>query len=313
VKVREPFANLLTQGMVLNDIYSRRSEDGRVTYFNPADVEVKVDAKGQRLGAILASDGLPVEWEGMRTMSKSKENGVDPADLVTKLGADSVRLFMMFKAPPEDTLEWSDDGVQGAFRFMKRLWKAVHDHVGVSGERAGLRGPALDPSSLTPPQRDMRHLVHQTLVKVTDDIGRRRTFNTAIAAVMELMNALAKFEDGSPQGRAVTQEALEFIVLMLSPIVPHAAHSLWHALGNAGAIVDAPWPRPDTSALARDTIEIVVQVNGKLRSRITVETDADDEAIRSAALADANVQRFVEGKAVRKVIIVRGKLVNVVA
>jgi len=307
VRLREPFANLLTQGMVLNDIYSRKDADGRVTYFNPADVEVGLDAKGQRVGAVLRSDGRAVDWEGMRTMSKSKENGVDPTALVEKLGADSVRLFMMFKAPPEDTLEWSDDGVQGAFRFMKRLWKAVYDHVSAGGERA-----ALDPAVLTAEQREMRHLVHQTLVKVTDDVGRRRTFNTAIAAVMELMNALAKFEDAAPQGRAVAQEALELIVLMLSPIVPHAAHALWHELGHSGAIVDAPWPSSDAGALAQDAIEIVAQVNGKLRSRITVPADADEEAIKAAALADANVRRFVEGRPVRKVIVVKGRLVNVV-
>jgi leucyl-tRNA synthetase len=306
VNLREPFANLLTQGMVLNDIYSRKGADGRVTYFNPSEVTVQRDAKGERIGAVLARDGQAVDWEGMRTMSKSKENGVDPTALVEKLGADSVRLFMMFKAPPEDTLEWSDDGVQGAFRFLKRVWKSVHDHVS-----AGKPAP-LDAASLTAAQKDMRHLAHQTVVKVTDDIGRRRTFNTAIAAVMELMNALAKFEDASLQGRAVVQEALEFIVLMLSPIVPHIAHALWHELGHQGAIVDAPWPKADARALAQDTIELVVQVNGKLRSQIQVPVDAEEAVIRAAALADANVQRFVEGKPVRKVIVVKGRLVNVV-
>jgi leucyl-tRNA synthetase len=190
---------------------------------------------------------------------------------------------------------------------MKRLWKAVHDHVSAGGPRG-----VLDAANLTAAQREMRHLAHQTLVKVTDDVGRRRTFNTAIAAVMELMNALAKFEDGSPQGRAVAQEALEFVVLMLSPIVPHAAHALWHELGHAGAIVDAPWPKPDEEALARETIELVVQVNGKLRSQIHVATDADNPTIEAAALADANVQRFIDGKPIRKVIVVKGRLVNVV-
>jgi len=307
VNLREPFANLLTQGMVLNDIYSRK-EGQVVVNFHPDDVEVKRDAKGERTGVhLLKSDGQAVTWEGMRTMSKSKGNGVDPTQLVETLGADSVRLFMMFKAPPEDTLEWSDDGVQGAFRFVKRLWKAVHDHVSSGGERA-----VLDVSALNAAQKEMRHLVHQTVVKVTDDIGRRRTFNTAIAAVMELMNALARFEDQSAQGRAVTQEALEFIVLMLSPIVPHVAHSLWNSLGHEGAIVDAPWPKADASALAQDTIELVVQVNGKLRGQIRVAASADEATIRAAALADENAQRFIEGKPVRKVIVVKGRLVNVV-
>ncbi len=314
--LREPFSNLLTQGMVLNDIYSR-TVAGRTTYFNPADVDVQVDAKGQRSGALLRSDGKAVDWEGIRTMSKSKENGVDPAALVEKLGADSVRLFMMFKAPPEDTLEWSDDGVQGAFRFMKRLWKAVYDHVSTGGAVTGgavggRERAAVEHAALTPTQREMRHLVHQALVKVSDDVGRRRTFNTAIAAVMELMNALAKFADATPQGRAVTQEALEFIVLMLSPIVPHAAHTLWHELGHAGAIVDARWPKADAAALATDAVEMVVQVNGKLRSHVVVAVDASEDTIKAAALADANVQRFVEGRPVRKLIVVKGRLVNVV-
>jgi leucyl-tRNA synthetase len=208
--------------------------------------------------------------------------------------------------PPEDTLLWSDEGVQGAFRFLKKLWKAVYEHVS--------RGPAaaLDKSALSMAQRDLRHLVHETLVKVTDDISRRRKFNTAIAANMELMNALARFEDRSPSGRAVLQEALEHVVVMLSPVVPHICHSLWHALGRDSAIVDERWPVPDPDAVVQDMLEIVVQVNGKLRGRISVPASADDEALRQAALSDANVQRFVLDKPIRKVIVVKGKLVNVV-
>jgi leucyl-tRNA synthetase len=309
VKVKEPFSNLLTQGMVLNDIYSRKTPEGRIQYFNPADVDVQLDAKGARIGATLKADGQPVDWEGMRTMSKSKNNGVDPQALVARYGADSVRLFMMFKAPPEDTLEWSDDGVEGAARFMRRLWRVVYEHVS-----AGLPGEAAlaDASALTPAQRDIRHAVHSTLAKVTDDIGRRRVFNTAIAAVMELMNALAKFDDASEQGRAVRHEALELIVQMLSPIVPHAAHALWRALGHDDLLMNRAWPKPDPAALAQDSIEIVVQVNGKLRGRVSVPTNAAEAQVREAALADANVQKWVEGKTVRKVIVVPGKLVNVV-
>jgi leucyl-tRNA synthetase len=309
VNVQEPFQNLLTQGMVLNDIYSRRTPEGRVQYFNPADVEVRFDAKGARIGATLKADGQPVDWEGMRTMSKSKNNGVDPQKLVNEYGADSVRLFMMFKAPPEDTLEWSDDGVEGAARFMRRLWRMVYEHVSTS---AGQAAVALDASSLNDAQRAMRRAAHATLAKVTDDIGRRRVFNTAIAAVMELMNSLAKFEDASAEGRAIVQETLELIVQMLSPIVPHTAHALWQELGHADALIDHAWPKPDPAALVQDAIEIVLQVNGKLRGRVTVPASADDEAIRAAALADPNVQRWTEGKAVRKVIVVKGKLVNVV-
>jgi leucyl-tRNA synthetase len=336
VTIAEPFQNLLTQGMVLNDIYSRKTPEGRIQYFNPADVEVECDAKGSRSGAHLKADGLPVEWEGMRTMSKSKNNGVDPQKLVTEYGADSVRLFMMFKAPPEDTLEWSDDGVEGAARFMRRLWRMVYEHVDGGGRTADGDGtevtrdsrvpdsksatplslaPAssLQPAaSLTDSQRAMRRAAHATLAKVTDDYGRRRVFNTAIAAVMELMNTLAKFEDGSPQGRAIVQESLELIVQMLSPIVPHAAHALWQSLGHEDALIDRAWPKPDPEALVQDEIEIVVQVNGKLRGRVTVPAAASDEAVRTAALADPNVLKWTEGKAVRKVIVVKGKLVNVV-
>jgi leucyl-tRNA synthetase len=208
--------------------------------------------------------------------------------------------------PPEDTLLWSDEGVQGAFRFLKKLWRAVFEHVS--------RGPTvpLDKQSLGGAQREMRHLVHETLVKVTDDISRRRKFNTAIAANMELMNALARFEDDSPGSRVVRQEALELVVLMLSPVVPHACHALWHALGHETAVVNERWPVVDAEAVAQDTLEIVVQVNGKLRGRISVPAGADDETVKQAALNDANVQRFVLDKPIRKVIVVKGKLVNVV-
>jgi leucyl-tRNA synthetase len=196
--------------------------------------------------------------------------------------------------------------VDGAFRFMKRLWKAVHQHVG------GGSVTALDVAALDEPQRTLRRQVHETLVKVTTDIGRRRTFNTAVAAVMELMNAVARFDDRSPQGRAVVQEALEIVVLVLSPVVPHACHALWHELGHAGAVVDERWPEPDARALERAAVEVVVQVNGKLRGRVTVPAGADEATVREAALAEANVQRFMEGRPVRKFVYVPGKLANVV-
>jgi leucyl-tRNA synthetase len=302
----EPFSNLLTQGMVLNEIFYRKPASGRIVYFNPADVDVQVDEKGARIGAVLREDGEPVESGGIGTMSKSKSNGVDPDQLVERYGADTARLFMMFAAPPEQSLEWSDEGVEGAFRFMKRLWKAVHQHVGAGP------APALDPGALEEPQRALRRQVHETLAKVTTDIGRRRTFNTAIAAVMELMNALGRADDRSAQGRAVLQEALELVVLMLSPVVPHACHALWYELGRAGAIVDQRWPEPDPRALERAVVEVVVQVNGKLRGRVTVPVGADEAAVREAALADANVQRFMEGRPLRKFVYVPGKLANLV-
>ena len=304
--VTEPFTNLLTQGMVLNEIFFRKPASGRITYYNPADVDVQVDEKGARIGAALRSDGQRVESGGIGTMSKSKGNGVDPQSLVDQYGADTARLFMMFAAPPEQSLEWSDEGVEGAFRFMKRLWRAVQQHVSQGP------APSLDRDAITGARRDMRRQVHEALAKVTTDIGRRRTFNTAIAAVMELMNALGRFDDRSPQGRAVMQEALEIVVLVLSPVVPHACHALWRELGHASAVVDARWPAVDPQARARESVEVVVQVNGKLRSRVTVPADADEALVREAALADANVQRFVEGKPVRKFIYVPGKLANVV-
>ena len=214
---------------------------------------------------------------------------------------------MMSDVPPEQTLEWSDAGVEGAFRFMKALWKAVHLHV-----NAGAAGP-LDVASLDAVQRDMRRLLHETLAKVTTDIGRRRTFNTAIAAIMELMNALAKFDDHSGQGRAIVQEALETVVLMLQPVVPHASHALWQALGHTDAAVDRAWPKVDEAALVREFVEVVVQVNGKLRGRVTVPADADEATVRAAALADAHVQKFVADKPVRKFIFrPQNKLANVV-
>ena len=305
-KLDEPFTNLLTQGMVLNEIYFRKPASGRVVYYSPADVDVQLDEKGVRVGALLREDGQPVESGGIGTMSKSKGNGVDPQSLVEQYGADTARLFMMFAAPPEQSLEWSDEGVEGAYRFMKRLWKAVQQHVA--------QGPAaaLDVPSLSPAQRDLRRQVHETLAKVTTDIGRRRTFNTAIAAVMELMNSLARSDDRSPQGRAVMQEALEIVVLALSPVVPHACHALWRELGHATAAVDERWPQVDTAALERETVEVVVQVNGKLRGRVTVPVGAGEEQVREAALADVNVQKFVEGKPVRKFVYVPGKLANLV-
>jgi leucyl-tRNA synthetase len=290
--------------MVLNEAFFSKTPSGRIEYFNPADVQVTV--RGQERVATLRKDGRVVESAGVITMSKSKGNGVDPQALVDELGADTARLFTMFAAPPEQTLEWSDEGVQGAFRFLKRLWKMVYEHVS-----AGAVAP-LDKSGLDDEQRAIRRQAHQTLGKVTDDIGRRRTFNTAIAAVMELLNALSKFPQSTDQDRSVMHEALEIAVISLSPIVPHAAHALWRELGHSTAIVDESWPKVDAAALEQSMIEIVVQVNGKLRSRITVPAAADQAAVRQASLADPQVVKFVGGSPVKKVIVVPGKLVNVV-
>ncbi len=306
VAFKEPFRNLFTQGMVLNEVFFRKPDAGRVEYFNPADVEVSLDpATGHRL-TVLRADGVPVESGGVVTMSKSKNNGVDPQALVDEFGADTARLFTMFAAPPEQTLEWSDEGVQGAFRFIKRLWKAVHDHV--------MQGPCepLDKSALNEAQKTLRRQAHQALSKITDDIGRRRTFNTAIAAAMELLNAVAKAPHAGTADRSVVQEALEIVVLGLSPIIPHVTHALWHALGHERALIDEPWREVDAGALETASVAMVVQVNGKLRGHISVAVGADEATVRAAALADANVQKFIGAAAVRKVIIVPGKLVNVV-
>jgi leucyl-tRNA synthetase len=306
VAFKEPFANLFTQGMVLNEVFFRKPAAGRVEYFNPADVTVTTEKTTQRRVAVLRADGKEVESGGVVTMSKSKNNGVDPQILVEEFGADTARLFMMFAAPPEQTLEWSDEGVHGAYRFIKRLWKAVHDHVSLGA------APALEKSALTAAQRALRRQTHQTLAKVTDDIGRRKTFNTAIAAVMELLNAIAKFEQRSPQDRSVAHEGLEIAVLGLGPIIPHVTHALWRALGHEGALIDEPWLAVDAEALQSSTVIIVVQVNGKLRGRISLPADAGEGAVRAAALADPNVRKFVGTAEVRKVIIVPGKLVNIV-
>jgi leucyl-tRNA synthetase len=240
-------------------------------------------------------------------MSKSKGNTVDPQGLIDQYGADTVRLFIMFAAPPEQSLEWSDSGVEGAFRFLKRLWKQAYTHC-----EAGGSSVPLDKQSLNTEQQAVRRQLHLTIQKATDDFGRRYTFNTVIAANMELINALAKFTDESDNGKAVRQEALEAIVLMLSPIVPHICHQLWLDLGHQEAVVGAAWPQVDESALEQDSLELVLQVNGKLRSKMSVSINASKEEIEAMALNDEHIKRFIEAQPVKKVIVVPKKLVNIV-
>ncbi|MGZ8959681.1 MAG: leucine--tRNA ligase, partial [Methylosarcina sp.] len=240
-------------------------------------------------------------------MSKSKGNTVDPQALIDQYGADTVRLFIMFAAPPEQSLEWSDSGVEGAFRFLKRLWKLVHQHMATGGA-----SQPLNKEALTEEQKTLRRQLHQAISKVTDDYGRRYTYNTAIAANMELVNSLSRFTDESENGRALRQEAFEAIVLMLSPIVPHICHQLWLDLGHRGAVVSAAWPTVDTSALAQDSLELVIQVNGKLRGKITVPASASSPEIERLAFSDDHIQRFIENRPVKKVIVVPKKLVNIV-
>ena len=302
----EPFEDLLTQGMVIAETWYRQHPDGSKVWFNPADVDIQRDEKGRIIGGTLKTDGQPVTFGGIEKMSKSKNNGVDPQAMVDKYGADTVRLFTMFAAPPTQSLEWSDAGVEGAHRFLKRLWNLVQRHVASGGVAA------LDKAALTDAQKEIRRKAHQMLAQATHDMQDRLQFNTAIAAVMSLVNELNKFTPQNDQDRAVLQEALTLAVLVLSPITPHIAQQLWQVLGYDGLIVDASWPEVDEAALVQDTIELVVQVNGKLRGKVQVAPDADKEAVLAAAKANENVQRFIADKDIIKEIVVPGRLVNIV-
>ncbi|HRG16631.1 MAG TPA: leucine--tRNA ligase [Pseudomonadota bacterium] len=308
VRTDEPATNLLCQGMVVAETFFREATNGGKDWFNPADVEIERDERGRILGARLAADGLPVQIGGTEKMSKSKNNGVDPQIMIERYGADTVRLFSMFASPPEMSLDWNESGVEGMARFLRRLWAGVQAHV------AAGPAPVLDAAALNADQKTLRRKLHETIAKVGDDLGRRHTFNTAIAAIMELMNAIAKFDDGSESARAVRQEAWTAITLMLNPIVPHTAHALWQALGHAETqIDDQPWPKADDTALVRDSAVLAVQVNGKLRGQIEVPANASKEDAEAAARNDATVQRFLDGMSIRKVIVVPGKIVNIVA
>ena len=304
----EPVVHQLSQGMVIAETFYRDNGDGSKEWINPADVEMERDDRGRIIGATLRADGKPVLIGGTEKMSKSKNNGVDPQVLVEQYGADTVRLFSMFAAPPEQSLEWSDAGVEGMSRFLRRVWREVHRHV------EGPDHPELDVAQLNDAQRTLRRQVHETIAKVGDDYGRRHSFNTAIAALMELLNAISRYDDNSPQGRAVWHEALDALVLMLNPVTPHISHALWQALGHPEAVLeDVPFPQADASALVRTSVTLAVQVNGKLRGTIEMAVDASREAIEAAAMVEPNTAKFLEGATVRKVIVVPGKIVNIVA
>ncbi|MDT8449601.1 MAG: leucine--tRNA ligase, partial [Wenzhouxiangellaceae bacterium] len=306
VGVDEPFSRLLTQGMVLAETWFREDEAGRRIWYNPSGVEVRRDSKGRIESAVLAADGEPVQFGGVEKMAKSRNNGVDPAQLVGQYGADTVRLFSMFAAPPEQSLEWSDAGVEGAWRFLKRLWQQVHEFL--DGGEAQQDVPA----NLDDAAREMRRRVHETIAKVGDDMGRRYTFNTAIAAVMECSNHLARFETGSDGAAAVAREGWEALVRLIAPITPHIAQALWKRLGHDEDILEAGWPEVDEAALVRNKVTVIVQVNGKVRGRIEAEAGSDRAALEKSALEEDNVRRHVAGKDVRKVIVVPDKLVNIV-
>ena len=318
----EPFSRLLTQGMVLNEIFYRK-EGARIVYFNPADVSLETDDKGQRTGAVLKSDGLPVESDGIGTMSKSKNNGVDPQALIETYGADTARLYMMFASPPEQTLLWSDASVEGSFRFLKKLWaftaqfkKDLQPKLdakrapGQMGKIGAKPGAAL---------ASVRREVHLNLKQANYDIERHQ-FNTVASACMKILNALerAPATETNAEERAavvraeIIEEGLSILLRVLSPITPHICHHLWRELGFGKDVLEAAWPEPAEAALEQDEIELVIQVGGKMRGKLRVPAGASSEEIETAVLASEQVMKFVAGKTVRKIVVVPGRLVNVV-
>ena len=300
----EPFTQLLTQGMVLAETFYRTHASGKKEYFFPHDVTMARDAKGRTVAATLKRDGQPVTVGGIETMSKSKNNGVDPQELIRKYGADTARLFMMFAAPPEQTLEWSDAGVQGTYRFLKRLWTFAYANNALL---AAASDKTVSWKNAAPEHTAVRREVHQALKQVNYDMGKHQ-FNTVVSGTMKILNALER----APKAAEVVREGLGILLRLLAPITPHITHCLWKEFELGGDVIDAPWPEVDESALVQDEIELVVQVSGKLRGRIMVAAQADTKTIESTALGDVNVKRFTDGKTVKKIVVVPGKLVNIV-
>ncbi|MEB5834967.1 leucine--tRNA ligase [Pantoea dispersa] len=301
----EPAKRLLCQGMVLADAFYYVGANGERNWVSPVDVNVERDEKG-RITKAIDNQGREVIYAGMSKMSKSKNNGIDPQLMVERYGADTVRLFMMFASPAEMTLEWQESGVEGANRFLKRVWKLAYDHVAKGAT------VALDVNALNDEQKALRRDLHKTIAKVADDIGRRQTFNTAIAAIMELMNKLLRAPQESEQDRALMQEALVAVTRLLYPFTPHASYVLWQALGGEGSIDDASWPVADEAAMVEDSLLVVVQVNGKVRGKITVAPDATQEQVQARAAQEHLVAKYLDGVTLRKVIYVPGKLLNLV-
>ena len=301
----EPAQKLLCQGMVLADAFYYTSPTNERIWVSPTQVTLERDEKGRIIKAT-DPEGRELVHTGMTKMSKSKNNGIDPQEMVEKYGADTVRLFMMFASPAEMTLEWQESGVEGAKRFLGRVWNLVYEYSQNPAKTA------LDVTALSADQKALRRDVHKTIAKVSDDIGRRQTFNTAIAAVMELMNKLTRAPLESEQDRAVMAEALSAVVRMLYPITPHICFELWKALGNESNIDHAEWVKADEAAMVEDEKLIVVQVNGKVRGKVTVAADADEETVKTVAFADENVKKFTDNTQIVKVIYVPGKLLNVV-
>ncbi len=306
VAIDEPFTHLLTQGMVLNEAFVRTHEQGGKEYFWAADLDIVRDEHAAVVSVTAKADSLPVEYEGWTTMSKSKNNGVDPQDLITRYGADTARLFVMFASPPEQTLEWSDAGVQGAHRFLKRVWAFGSRNAQAIRDAGGGRAGELDAAA-----RSLRREVHGVLRQVSYDYERMQ-YNTVVSGAMKLLNALEAFKGDAP---TVLREACGILLRVLYPACPHLTHVLWQDLGYAtelGDLLDAPWPHFEEAALAQDAVELMLQVNGKLRGAVIVPASADRVEIEAAALASPDFERFGEGRAVKRVIIVPGRLVNVV-
>ena len=305
VKSNEPFKKLLCQGMVLSESYYYQSE-GKKIWVSPSKAELHRNKYGKVEKIIDIETGVELTSGGITKMSKSKNNGVDPQLIIDKYGSDTVRLFTMFASPPEQTMEWSDEGVSGAFKFLKKLWRIVHDQIKLSNE------DVIDVSILNDQQKYLRRKTHETIKKVSDDFGRRNTFNTAIAAVMELLNEIPKVDTISPQSIAVRREAISNAILMLNPIVPHICNKLWLTLGNPTSICEIDWPKVDELALLKTSSIIVIQVNGKVRGKIEVSVGSNDDTVKSQALEHGNVQKFIAGKQVKKIIIIPNKIVNIV-
>ncbi len=301
----EPFANLLTQGMVLNHIFSRRTDKGAIEYFAPEEVDLVRDEGGHVTGATLKADGSVIDYGGIGTMSKSKRNGVDPQSLIEEYGADTARFFMMFASPPEQTLEWSDSGVDGAFRFLKRVWAFGHSLHGAVPSR--LTFDTKLPADLAALRRE----IHLNLKQGNYDLGKMQ-FNTVASAAMKMLNALEKAPKAGDGRSEVVAEGFSILLRLLSPITPHICHALWQELGYGDDILTAPWPEPLDEALVQDEIELVLQVNGKTRGSVRVAAGADRAVIEAAAVASEAAQKFMEGKAPKKVVVVPGRLVNIV-
>jgi len=319
----EPFEKLLTQGMVLNEIFFRKQGEGRITYYNPADVAVSIDEKGQCTTAVLVSDGAPVESGGISTMSKSRNNGVDPQLLIEKYGADATRFFTMFTSPPEQTLEWSDTGVEGASRFLKRLWACAAAVTGKDWLGRILREDlhtCIESGHLQAAVKNTRRDIHQSLKQANYDVVRYQ-FNTVASAGMKILNSIheqmtvtedaanKEFHDSACK---VVTEGLWILLRLLAPITPHICDHLWRELGFGADIINAPWPEPDPAALIQDEIKYIIQVNGKVRGEVVVPADAGEDLIRREALGNEKVGRFINGNNVKKIIVVPGRLVNIV-